>query len=86
MPGLKGAKADVAKAVQALAGVPAHWQAALAAEINAHPSSVLAVSAHFSQQNRTIKVGGKPVPDKGKIMLSVAITPLDGFITPGTTS
>ena len=76
--GVKGMKADVARAVGNIAGIPAHWQAALQAEIAAHDAEAVSVSAHFMQQNPSTVSGqsaqqdqakaaaGSPVPPQGR--------------------
>lgn len=77
--GIKGSRAAVAKAVQRMDAIPAHWLAALQAEINSHPSPAVTIHAHFSQENKKIKVNGVPSTTRGKVILHLDISPLDGF-------
>ena len=81
LEGVKGAKAAVAKAVSGNAGIPAHWQAALQAEINAHPSEAVAISAHFSQENKQGMTGAVKTTTKGKLVLHIDISPIDGYVS-----
>ena len=82
MEGVKGFKADAAKAVARNADVPAHWQAAIQAEINAHTSSVVIVDAHFLQQTKKGKGADPNAVTKGNIVLHLTITPIEGFESP----
>ena len=66
---VKGLKSDVAKAVQSNADIPAHWQSALQAEIAKHTATAVTVDAHFHSV-------------KGKQLIYVDISPIDGFVTP----
>jgi hypothetical protein len=75
--GVKGVKADVAKAIQNTAGIPAHWQAALQAEIAAHEAPAVSVSAHFMQENRKVSGGGTT---KGKMVMHLSISPIEGWV------
>ena len=75
--GIKGAKADVARAVGQISGIPGHWQEALQKEIAAHDAPAVSVSAHFMQENR------KGAGGKGKMVLHLDISPIDGFVGQG---
>ena len=72
--GIKGLKAHVARAVKNIPEIPSHWQAALQAEIAAHDSPAVAVTAHCMQQNQT--------GAKGKIVLHLDISPVEGWAGP----
>lgn len=80
---IKGAKADVAAAVAKIVGIPAHHAAALQTEILGHDAGAVTVNAHFSQENRRNKTNPSGPTSKGKLVLHLDITPIDGFVGAG---
>ena len=76
---IKGSRAALVKYVGNHPDMPAHWKALLQAEIAAHTSEALVISAHCCQQNPKAIVDGAPVMQKGKVLLHLDISPLEGL-------
>ena len=94
--GIKGAKANVARAVQNMAVIPPHWQAALQAELAAHDAPAVCIHAHYIRRDASTSsaqatspagatMGGTPVAPpaaKGRILLCLDISPIEGWQGP----